>query len=183
LATYIHFNNAEEFVFRKEDLEQYKMIVLRDFVPAAETDALRELKRIQHMDWAPVKTIWPPLDFAGVSRTISMDLSDYYDMSMPGQYQVTVTRGTVPFDESSSIVVRSNTITLTVQSKPAGRVPQTREKPRPQSELSILQTNAESNAPPMSIRGEMKNISPDTIRECKCWSMGGMYSITAFRNG
>ena len=51
----------------------------------------------------------------GVSFQRLLELSQTYDMSRPGNYEVTVTRETDPEHPEKSVTVRSNTITVVVK--------------------------------------------------------------------
>jgi hypothetical protein len=44
-----------------------------------------------------------------------LELSERYDMSRPGNYEITVTRETDPEHPEKSVTVRSNTITIVVK--------------------------------------------------------------------
>ena len=172
---------VEYSFFHEEAKGMYEMIVLRDGVPAAETDAMRELRRLREADDNP----WIPkpvtLD-TGESRTTPLDVSDYYEMTKPGRYQITVTRGTAPFDPPYNITVKSNTITIVVPRGSARSAAPAAEKPKPKFDLFISEVYPDQ-WPPVVIRVKLNNISDSVIRECGCASFLGMYNLFVFRDG
>jgi len=174
---------AEVEQFHEEAKGMYEMIVLRDGVPANETDAMRDLRRYRKRDGSP--TIRNPrLLKMGESWITPLDVSDYYDMTEPGVYQITVTRETQPGfpPPYSGALVSSNTVTIVVPQK-AGRVPGNAvEKPRPRFDLTISPEDPGA-VPPDWVTVSMQNISRSAIRERKCWPFYGMYNFVVLRNG
>ncbi len=88
--------------------------VLYNGVPMEETDAVKQLKAVRklekpcegsHSGWR----IGP-----GGEHHYQLNVSEFYDMSKPGTYEITVTRETYPKDPEISVTVRSNTITIIV---------------------------------------------------------------------
>jgi hypothetical protein len=103
-------------------------------------------------------------------------------MSAPGTYQVTVTRGTLPLNPRYSTLVRSNTISIAVSPGAPNRAATTEEKPRPAFELDASLEDPD-NLMPLIVRVERTNTSNHTIRERKCWTFMGMYSLAVTFNG
>jgi hypothetical protein len=56
----------------------------------------------------------------GISFQRLLDLSERYDMSRPGKYEITVTRETDPEHLEKSVTVRSNAITIVVKPEDPG---------------------------------------------------------------
>jgi hypothetical protein len=166
--------------FYKEALEMYNMIVLCDGVPVAETNAMRALRNYRKADTdnnPPNQRVLRP----GESWTDSLDVSDFYDMSKPGTYQVTVTRESNPWKPADSVLVRSNTITIVVPPGVRSANARAVEKPRPRFALMLSIANPDEF--PVAIRVERQNISETVIREAKCWPFEGRYNIFVSRNG
>jgi hypothetical protein len=189
LVKYTQVTNGQELVFHEEAKGMYKMIVLRDGVPAAETDAMRELRRIHFADGIPTG-IFPGVGIQaqlkiGESRTIGLDVSDYYDMTSPGAYRITVTRNTDPWDLPDNLKVSSNTITVLVPRGAGGPSARPAIKPKPRFTLSISPSapDLSPDQPPAMIRVEMENITKSAIRECTCPDLAGMFSFSVRRDG
>lgn len=172
---------AELDYFYKEALGMYKMIVLRDGVPVAETDAMRALRRYRKADDNDINPANQRVAAPGGSWTDALDVSDFYDMSTPGTYQVTVTRESDPWNLAYSVPVRSNTISIVVpQESGAANVPAV-EKPKPRFALTLSIANPGEF--PVAVRVERQNISESVIREAKCWQFAGMYNVFVSRDG
>ena len=174
---------AEVEEFHEEAMGMYEMIVLRGGILVKETDAMRELRSCRLRDGSP--TIRNPrLLKTGESWTTPLDVSDYYDMTRPGTYQITVTRGTLPFPllAAYSTTVRSNTITIVVPQKAGEASAQAAEKPRPRFALTLSPEDPDA-VPPVWAQVDMENTSKSMIRECKCWPFYGMYNFVVLRNG
>jgi hypothetical protein len=171
---------AEFDFFYKEALGMYSMTVLRDGVPVAETDAMRALKKYRKADndyHPPNQRVAQP----GESWTDALDVSDFYDMTKPGTYQITVTREPLPVDLTYSVPVRSNTITIVVPPVAAAASPPALEKPKPRFALTLSIANPGEF--PVGVRVHRQNISEGIIREAKCWQFAGMYNVVVSRNG
>jgi hypothetical protein len=167
--------------FHDEAQGMYNMIVLRDGVPAQETTAMRRLRAYRKVDDNP--HIKPTTFFkTGESWTDTLDVSDYYDMSKPGNYEITVTRESLPLNPKYSVTVRSNTITVVVPQVSAASAAHPSEKPKPRFDLIVSKVNPDE-WPPVIIRVEMQNKSDSVIREAKCWSFMGMYNFSVIRSG
>ncbi len=109
--------------------EWYKMVVLLDGNPAPITDRYREILTPKKDDLSiPLTgsgsswTIEP-----GQTQTFEVPLTAFFDLSAPGKYKITFSRGTDP-GKPDNVDVKSNTITVTVlpsdsvQSRRARRV-------------------------------------------------------------
>jgi hypothetical protein len=168
-------------MFHEEAKGMYNMIVLHNGVRAAERPALWELRRYRKADTDHVLQN-PRMLRPGETWKDTLDVSDYYDMSGPGTYEITVTRESLPLDFSNSTLVRSNTISIVVpQGAVTPNAPAT-QKPKPKFALTIS-TSYPDEGPPGVIRVERENISGSVIREAKCWTLMGMYSFFVSRNG
>jgi hypothetical protein len=171
---------AELDYFYKEALERYNMIVERDGVPVAETNAMRALRNFRKADidyYPPNQRVLQP----GESWTDALDVSDFYDMSSPGTYQVTVTRESLPLNLAYSVLVRSNTIAIVVP--PGAGAADTRAVERPRARFSLTLSNGNPDEFPVVIRVERRNVSETVIREAKCWPFAGAYNVFVSRNG
>ena len=89
----------------------FKVSVLYNGVPMEELPRVQKLRKEGWFNTCrgPVPDIKP-----GGSFPIWVQLSDRYDMSKPGSYQVTLTRETVPGYPLISTTVKSNTLTIVV---------------------------------------------------------------------
>ncbi|HEY4358793.1 MAG TPA: hypothetical protein VGN16_23800 [Acidobacteriaceae bacterium] len=171
---------AEIEAFHPEAENMYEMLVLRDGTPVPEKVALKALQRFRIDD--PYPTIDKPRTLPqGKSWTTLLDLGSYFDMSVPGQYVVTVSRRSPPhdIDRQVSTVVRSNTIALAVLPHASVMVG---EKPRPRFSLVASKPVSEQEYP-VWIHVDRTNISGTTIRESKCWPFLEMYAFRVLRNG
>jgi hypothetical protein len=105
------------------------MHVLLDGAPAEETDNMRALREQRH----PTKVSKypnqggsyrsPTTINAGKSFTVPLPIADYFDMTKPGTYTITVSKETFPDDPARSLTVWSNTIEIVVP-QPAVVAPQ-----------------------------------------------------------
>ncbi|HUE05414.1 MAG TPA: hypothetical protein VMR62_38060 [Bryobacteraceae bacterium] len=170
---------VESYEFHKEVEGMYNMIVLRDGAPDAETETMRELRRFRKVDHDPETLRAQPLK-PGESWTQPLDVSDYYDMTKPGAYQVTVTRESLPLNLRYSVPVSSNTITVVVPPG-TGEAEEATEKPEPRFALTISAPDS-GPSPPLMIRAEMENTSDSVIRERKCWQ-SSLYDVSLLRDG
>ena len=170
---------VESYEFHKEVEGMYNMIVLRDGAPDAETETMRELRRFRKVDHDPETLRAQPLK-PGESWTQPLDVSDYYDMTKPGAYQVTVTRESLPLNLRYSVPVSSNTITVVVPPG-TGEAEEATEKPEPRFALTISAPDP-GPSPPLMIRAEMENTSDSVIRERKCWQ-SSLYDVSLLRDG
>jgi len=109
--------------------------VLLDGAPAEETEGMRVVREARH----PTKHArhvngvsapqWsgsvqaPHTLKPGKSTTFPLALADYFDMTKPGTYTITVSQETFPYDPAKSVTVWSNTITIVVP-KPGVTAPQ-----------------------------------------------------------
>ena len=168
--------------FHEEAKGMYEMIVLRDGVPARETDAMLDLRLYRTRDGHP--TIRNPrLLRTGESWITPLDVSDYYEMTESGVYQVTVTRESDPGNlPAYNILVRSNTVTIVVPRRVGNSPNKTAEKPKPRFGLTVSPEDPD-DAQPDLVLVSMENISRNAIRERKCWPFLGMYNFVVLRNG
>jgi hypothetical protein len=172
---------AEVEQFHEEAKGMYDMIVLRDGVPVEETGAMIDLREYRKVDRNPTIS-HPRLLESGENWTTPLDVSDYYDMTKPGVYQITVTRESLPLHLAYSMQVRSNTITVHVPLRIGGPSPPVAEKPRPRFALRLSAEDSD-DVPPQSLQVVLENTSNSVIRERKCWPFMGMYNVVVSRNG
>jgi hypothetical protein len=181
LVKYTNVSTGDELDhFYKEALEMYNIIVLRDGISVAETTAMRALRNYRKADndyYPPNQRVLRP----GESWTDALDVSDFYDMSAPGTYQVTVTRESLPLNLAYSTLVRSNTIVIVVRPGAGAADMPAVEKPRPRFVLTLSIANPDEF--PVAIRVERQNITDTVIRESKCWPFGGTYNVFVSQNG
>jgi hypothetical protein len=164
--------------FHPEAMGMYDMIVLFNGTPAEETVAMRALRNYRKVDRYP--TIRNPRAVqTGKTWTTQLDVSDYYDMTRPGAYQITVMRESLPMNLAFSNAVLSNTITIVV---PRITNAVSVEKPKPKFSLSVYPSDPDES-PVSSIRVELENTSDGVIREAKCWPFMGMYNLFVSRDG
>lgn len=169
--------------FHTESLNMYNMVVLRNGIPAPETDAMKALAQYRKVDRFPAIR-HPFVLYPGQTYTTSLDVSDYYDMSQPGTYQITITRQSLPLNPACSTLVRSNSITTTVPPQTAAsQSAETMPKPQPRFDLNISPEDPYAPAPPVMVRVEMENTSNSVIRIAKCWTFMGMYDLQVTRDG
>jgi len=170
--------------FHPESENMLNMAVLRDGIPARELSALRALRNYRKTDWYPIIQN-PSVLKPGDTATSSLDISDYYDMTEPGIYQVTVTRKSPPYDSPTAnpvfSTVRSNTISIIV---PRQTGLKNLVRPTPRFTLTIAPSE-QDHWPDISgvIDVQMDNISSTVFREAKCWSYMGMYHLHILRDG
>jgi hypothetical protein len=110
----------------------YKMVVLRDGLPA-EKRKTRSKNTDESQDSGKtngyrIKTDYTEADMCnGITRGIdpgkvvkfTLWVSSEYDMTVPGTYEITVTRETDRWNPNKSVTIRSNTITIVVPPPPA----------------------------------------------------------------
>jgi hypothetical protein len=169
--------------FHPEAKNMYNMVVLRNGVPAPESDAMKALEQYRKVDRNP--TIRHPFVLKpGQTLTTSLDVGDYYDMTQPGTYQITITRQSLPLNPAYSTLVSSNTITVAVpRQTAAAQTPQALPKPLPRFDLNISPEDTYAPPPPTMIRVEMENTSKSPIWEAHCWQFMGMYNLVVTRDG
>src|SRR5271166_3038876 len=105
------------------------MHVFLDGAPAEETDNMRALREERH----PTKVSKYPSQGgsyrapttikAGKGFTVPLPVGDYFDMTKPGTYKITVSKETFPYDPARSVTVWSNTIEIIVP-QPGATAPQ-----------------------------------------------------------
>jgi hypothetical protein len=101
----------------------YNFSVLFNDVAMEELPRIQELKKEGALNGCGAHGVMANLK-PGDSHPYWMPISNYYDMSKPGTYQITVTRETVPGYLLISTTVKSNTVTIAVpEPKAASREP------------------------------------------------------------
>jgi hypothetical protein len=167
--------------FRAQTKNMYNMVVTRAGVPVAELPAMKELAQFRKDSLASSYIFHPSSLRPGQSMTTSLDVSDYYDMSQPGTYEITVTRLTQPRFPQASSLVRSNTITITVPE----RTTEAENPPRPEAQfmLNLSRLHPYAAPPPSMLKVEMLNTSNRVIRMAYCWTFMGMYNLVVTRDG
>jgi hypothetical protein len=167
--------------FPGEAKGMYDLTVLRDGVPVGETPAMRDLKQLRKlMRWATIKN--PRTLESGQSWVTPLDVSDYYDMTRPGRYEVTVTRLSTPLFPAYGIRARSNSLVIDVPPPSSGQPRVALAKPKPKFALNISQIEIAEGAPVM-IGALRENTSDTIIRERRCWVFMDMFNLVVLRNG
>ena len=93
----------------------YSMSVLLDGRPAPITERYREILNPKKLDPDVLQTgngFVAKID-PGQSQTFEVPLTAFFDLSTPGKYKITFSRGT-DRGRSNNVEVKSNTITITV---------------------------------------------------------------------
>lgn len=92
----------------------YNLVVTRDGEPIVENHQMKQLKRNRSaVDCNGNETL---IEIApGESDSEEIPVSNFFDVSIPGSYVVSVTRETDPWNPAKSILVESNTISFIVQ--------------------------------------------------------------------
>jgi hypothetical protein len=111
------------------------MHVLLNGAPAEETEGMRVVREVRHPT-KPARQVngvsapqWsgsvqaPHTIKPGKGITFPLAIADYFDMTKPGTYTITVSQETFPHDPAKSVTVWSNTITIVVP-EPKGDAPQ-----------------------------------------------------------
>jgi hypothetical protein len=135
LILLVKYTNISDVV-QKDDCvvtpAAYKMVVLRDGLPA-EKRKTRSKNTDESQDSGKtngyrIKTDYTEADMCnGITRGIdpgkvvkfTLWVSSEYDMTVPGTYEITVTRETDRWNPNKSVTIRSNTITIVVPPPPA----------------------------------------------------------------
>lgn len=167
--------------FHPESENMYNVIVTRDGVPVPELPAWRALRDYRKVDRYPTIAN-PRLLKKDESWTTVLAVSDFFDMTKPGVYQVTVTRPSQPLNLAYSVPVRSNTISITVPPGAHAPVVPDVDKPKPRFELTVGPEPPDAQNSSL-LRVEMDNTSNRTWREYKCEPLLGMYDLSVLRNG
>jgi hypothetical protein len=96
----------------------YRVAILRNDQPVAKTKEMlqREAPPVDPSRFAPPMflTLKP-----GEETEMEFQIGNFYDMTEPGQYEITLTRISDPSHRGKNIEVKSNTITMTVLPPPA----------------------------------------------------------------
>lgn len=101
----------------------YDFTVTYNGMPMEETDAVRHLKMTREVRNCGSGPRPQRLTRPGESMELELAVTDYYDMSRPGVYEITVTKETDPDHPDKSITVKSNTLTIVVP-EPGVETPQ-----------------------------------------------------------
>jgi hypothetical protein len=119
LVTYTNISDVDESN-SDADLEfGFNMHVLLDGAPAQETGNMRSLRERRNptkVSKHPIMGSYrsPTIIKPGKSITLPLPIADYFDMTKPGTYTITVSKETFPGNPANSVTVRSNTITIVV---------------------------------------------------------------------
>jgi hypothetical protein len=101
------------------DPHTLNMIVLYDGSPADETKLMRQERKYREAV-ASGKALGigrvPGTLKPGESVAVPLCISDYFKMSKPGTYTITVNKETYPWDPAKSVMVWSNTLTIVLPS-------------------------------------------------------------------
>lgn len=117
LVTYTNISDVDES-HSDTDLEfGLDMHVLLDGAPAEETNNMRALRKnrkvIESKGWSG--SVQAPMTIKpGKSIVWPLPIADYFDMTKPGTYTITVSKETFPHDPARSVTVWSNTIEIVV---------------------------------------------------------------------
>jgi hypothetical protein len=91
----------------------FNSIVTLDGVALEEIDGIQKLRKKDKFWMCNGGPMLQPTK-AGESQGYLMYISDFYDMTKPGKYDITVTKETFPNNPEKSITVKSNTLTIIV---------------------------------------------------------------------
>jgi hypothetical protein len=128
MVTYTNISDEDSsFSCYMEQACGLDMHVLLDGAPAKETEGMRELREERHPT-KPVRQVngvpapqWsgsvqaPHTLKPGKSVTRPLAIADYFHMSKPGTYTITVSQETDPNHPEKSVTVWSNTLTIVVE--------------------------------------------------------------------
>jgi hypothetical protein len=101
----------------------YNILIVYNGVPMEETDAVRKLKKYRKEDGGctsgnPTWRLKP-----GEYHDDPLEVTEFYNMSKPGTYEITVTKDTFPDHPEKSAAIKSNTLTIVVP-EPGAAAPQ-----------------------------------------------------------
>ena len=101
---------------------KFKIAVLLDGMPLEEREEIQKIRKQGtpkgYGSFRMLRCTKP-----GETATQGLNITNFYDMSKPGTYEITVTRETDPDHPDKSVTVKSNTITIVVP-EPAAEAPQ-----------------------------------------------------------
>ncbi len=100
---------------------EYKIAVLRDGTPVEKRNAHRT-ETEEHLPPGAIKLELDERKVCSATSRLKPDesvrfplwVSSEYDMTVPGTYDITVTRETDPWNHEKSVTVKSNTLTIVV---------------------------------------------------------------------
>ncbi len=124
LVKYTNISDQIEERSSSDSEDWLNMIVLFDGAPAPETELMRSLKKSRSP--VPSSGSWIGSVQFGKKlqpkESVTWDLwiSEYFDMTRPGTYTITVNRETYPGEPEKSVTVWSNTYTI---SEPPAKTP------------------------------------------------------------
>lgn len=92
---------------------KFKISVLLDGMPLEEREGIQKIRKQGtpkgYGSFRMLRCTKP-----GESATQELNITNFYDMSKPGKYEITVTRETDPDHPEKSVTVKSNTLTIVV---------------------------------------------------------------------
>jgi hypothetical protein len=110
------FVERRETITACNSLWQYNITVVRDGILLEEKDAIQKIRKQGELErcrgyggFKFLRQIKP-----GEASIDELPVTDFYDMSRPGTYEISVTEETDPHHPDGSFTVRSNTITIVV---------------------------------------------------------------------
>ena len=132
LVKYTNISDAVQQDNCVVDTWVYKLVVLRDGLPAEkrkkrsdDTEKSPDPRRIKVPLMTEANTCGRITRGINPKESVKFSLwvSTEYDMTVPGTYEITVTRETFPWNPEKSVTVKSNTITIVVP-EPEANAPQ-----------------------------------------------------------
>jgi len=141
----------------------FNLSVTYEGVPMQEKEAVQQHRKRGEFNSCSSEQLLKPLK-PGAHRDSLMYLSDFYDMSKPGAYDITVSKETYPDDPQKSVTVTSNTITMVVTEKQAKDAEAILEKKRSAPPLTLDAEKPTVHAgAPIIVDITRKNMSDKTI--------------------
>jgi hypothetical protein len=141
----------------------FNLSVTYEGVPMQEKEAVQQHRKRGEFNSCSSEQLLKPLQ-PGEHRRSLMYISDFYEMSKPGQYEVTVAKETNPNDPQKSVTVTSNTITMVVTEKQAKEAEAILAKRRsaPPLALDAEKSSVRAGAP-IIVDITRKNMSDKTL--------------------
>lgn len=116
LVKYTNISDAAEERPTSDPEDWLNMIVLLDGAPAPETQLMRRLEESRKPDFSAgpwIGSVKKGRDLKPNESVIwDLWISEYFDMTKPGTYTITVNRETFPGEAAKSVTVWSNTYTI-----------------------------------------------------------------------
>lgn len=91
----------------------YDLSVVYDGLRLQEKDAVQAHRKRGELDHC-ISSMVPPRIKPGALIVSIVDVSKFYDLSKPGEYEITLSKETDPGDPDKSVTVRSNTFSIVV---------------------------------------------------------------------